>query len=88
MQFDYTLMRDWPPLAWLAACRRGALVPQVFHGRNVEATDDWFGEVAWPGDHAAGAFDRTDLVAGSGGGSARARWSSFRRAPRWTGFMP
>lgn len=67
MQFDYTLMRDWPPLAWLAACRRGALVPQVFHGRNVEATDDWFGEVAWPGDHAAGAFDRTDLVAGSGG---------------------
>jgi len=67
MRLTYTPMPDWPPLAWLAVCRRQASEVEVLHGRDVETTDEWFGEVAWVGAHQTGDFDRTDLVAGSGG---------------------
>lgn len=67
MRLAYTLMPEWPPLAWLAVCERRATEVRVLHGRGVETTDEWFGEVAWAGEHQAGDFDRTDLVAGSGG---------------------
>jgi len=67
MRLAYTLMPEWPTLAWLAVCGRRASEVQVLHGRGVETTDEWFGEVAWAGQHQAGDFDRTDLVAGSGG---------------------
>ena len=70
MRFHYTSMADWPPLAWLARCRRDETTVAVFHGPRVEIADDWFCEAVWDGAFADGDFDRTDLVFGSG---ARAR---------------
>ena len=70
MRFHYTPLADWPPLAWLARCRRGEATIDVFHGPRVEITADWFCEAVWDGAFADGDFDRTDLVFGSG---ARAR---------------
>lgn len=68
-RFDYTPMPSWPELAWLARCRPGSRVIDVFHGVRVECTEDWFVEAVWTGGYQAGDFDRTDLVAGSGGRS-------------------
>jgi len=67
MRFSYTVMHAWPPLAWLAHCPRDGARCAVFHGSAVEATDDWFCEAVWDGAFAAGDFDRTDVVFGSGG---------------------
>ena len=39
----------------------------VQHGPRVEVTPDWFAEAVWADEYAAAAFDRTDLVFGSGG---------------------
>src|SRR5207245_7865116 len=72
MRLRYTLVADWPPLAWLARCRPGAPAIDVFHGPRVELAADWFCEAVWDGAFADGDFDRTDLVFGSG---ARARES-------------
>jgi hypothetical protein len=66
LRLSYTQMAEWPPLAWLAICRRKDMYVEVLHGRGVQTTDDWFGEVAWVGKHDSGDFDHTDLVAGSG----------------------
>lgn len=66
MRLRYTSMADWPPLAWLARCRRDEPTIDVFHGPRVEIAADWFCEAVWDGSFADGAFDRTDLVFGSG----------------------
>ena len=67
LRFEYVLVPEWPALAWLAQCRRTHNVVTVFHGSGVEVTDEWFAEAAWAGDFESGDFDRTDVVAGSGG---------------------
>lgn len=65
MQFEFRPMANWPPLAWEALCAGDGVV--VRHGTGVEVRDDWFCEAAWDGPFAEGGFDRTDIVAGSGG---------------------
>jgi hypothetical protein len=67
MRFEFLLVSDWPSLAWLSRCQRGSSTIVVAHGPGVESRDGWFGEVAWAGDYGSGAFDETDVVAGSGG---------------------
>ena len=67
LRFEYVPVPSWPALAWLAQCRRAHNVVTVFHGSGVEVTGEWFAEAAWAGDFDAGDFDRTDVVAGSGG---------------------
>ncbi|MCC6610736.1 MAG: hypothetical protein IT515_13815 [Burkholderiales bacterium] len=67
MRFEYTVIPEWPPLAWLARCEKGSDCVAVSHGPQVESTDDWFCEAAWAGSYDEGGFDRTDIVAGSGG---------------------
>lgn len=62
----YTAIPDWPPLAWLARCRPGQEIVEVFHGPRVEVASDWFAEAVWADRYADGGFDRTDLVFGSG----------------------
>ncbi len=64
--FDYTLMTEWPPLAWLARCDRAVPRIAIAHGPMVETQGDWFCEAVWAGPYEAGDFDRTDLVFGSG----------------------
>jgi hypothetical protein len=64
--FVYTRMAEWPPLAWLARCHRASPGIEIAHGLMVETGDDWFCEAVWAGPFAAGDFDRTDLVFGSG----------------------
>jgi hypothetical protein len=64
-EFRYHPLPDWPELAWIASTAIGAPV-DIFHGRRVEKTPDWFVEAVWDGDFAAGDFDSTDLFFGSG----------------------
>jgi hypothetical protein len=66
LQFEYVTHPSWPRQAWLAQCRQGAPVV-VHHGPAVETTGEWFAEAAWDGAYAEGAFDRTDVVYGTGG---------------------
>ncbi len=67
MRFHYELISEWAPLAWLGRCRNKSPQIEIQHGSQVETTDQWFGEIVWAGDYAAGDFDKTDIVAGSGG---------------------
>ncbi|WP_119460670.1 hypothetical protein [Rhodospirillaceae bacterium SYSU D60014] len=67
MRFRFDPVPHWPPNAWLARCETGADEVVVRHGNRVETTDDWFCEAAWPGPYEQGDFDRTDIVAGTGG---------------------
>ncbi|MDZ7829168.1 MAG: hypothetical protein U5K33_06675 [Halofilum sp. (in: g-proteobacteria)] len=69
-------VEDWPPLAWLAWVTRGdSRRMELFHGNGVEVRADWFFEGAWDGAFAAGGFDTTDIVAGTG---ARVRDDGIR----------
>jgi hypothetical protein len=72
-RLSFVAMPRWPVLAWLADCRRDSDVVCVFHGMDVETTPEWFCEAAWAGDYDAGAFDETDIVAGTGGRLRRDR---------------
>lgn len=65
-RFLYQLIPDWPPLAWLAVCRRASDEVRVLHGLSVETADDWFCEAVWDGPFGNGDFDATANVFGSG----------------------
>lgn len=67
MRFEYQLVAEWPPLAWLATWQKAGRAITVLHGQRVETNADWFCEAVWAGDYASGDFDLTDIVAGSGG---------------------
>lgn len=62
----YELQPHWPALAWTGECTRGSRFVSVKHGPSVETADQWCCEAAWAGDFAAGDFDQTDIVVGSG----------------------
>ena len=66
MSFEYIPVPQWPPLTWLAKCRRGNSNVTVFYGSRVETAGEWFCEAVWAGDYESGGFDQTDIVAGSG----------------------
>ncbi len=67
LRFQYRLMNEWPPLAWLAQCCASNPVITVLHGPMIEVRDEWFCEAVWDGKYDDGGFDSTDLVFGSGG---------------------
>jgi hypothetical protein len=67
MRFEFVSVPEWPSLAWLSRCQRGSSTIVVAHGSGVETREGWFGEAAWAGDYEEGAFDQTDIVAGTGG---------------------
>jgi hypothetical protein len=67
MRFDFQLLPTLPRLAWAACVRTGDPVVTILHGSWVETGDDWFVEGAWDGPFAAAAFDRSAVLAGSGG---------------------
>jgi len=67
MKLVYQPVPHWPGQAWLARCSRDDERVTVFHGSDVETKEQWFCEAVWAGDFPAGDFDRTDIVAGSGG---------------------
>ena len=62
----YRPQPEWPCQGWVASFGRGDREIEVLHGSRVETRDAWFCEAAWAGDFAAGDFDRTDVVAGTG----------------------
>jgi hypothetical protein len=65
MRLTYRPESSWPVQAWLAECHPDHVL--VRHGSRVETRDEWFCEAVWDGAFGAGDFDRTDIVAGSGG---------------------
>jgi len=60
------LVPGWPKLAWLATFAEGDRCVEVYHGPCVETHEQWCVEAVWAGEYAAGDFDRTDVVFGSG----------------------
>jgi len=66
MFISYEKKEEWPALAWLAKCKAGSDEIRVFAGEGVEAARDWCCEAVWDGGYADGAFDLTDIVAGTG----------------------
>ena len=67
MRLEYRPEATWPVHSWLAECFEDRVV--VRHGGRVETRADWFCEAVWDGPFEDGDFDRTDIVAGSGGRS-------------------
>lgn len=67
MQFTYSLIEDFPPLAWVATFQPGEETIAVQHGRFVEAHPHFFVEGAWAGDFTEGQIQNSDTVFGSGG---------------------
>lgn len=65
--FIYQQENSWPPLAWLAACDRNNDTILVRHGGDIDTHPEWFCEAIWDGNYAAGDFDQTSTVFGSGG---------------------
>ena len=57
---------SWPKLAWVARLTPDTDTVVVYHGPRVEVGDEWAVEAVWAGNFAAGDFDRTDLVFGTG----------------------
>lgn len=66
LNLQFKRVAHWPPLTWLARCERTSALITVFHGRQVEVTDEWFCEAVWAGEYASGDLDQTDIIAGSG----------------------
>jgi len=66
MRLSPRLVPGWPKLAWVATFTKGAGTIEVLHGPMVETAEDWCVEAVWAGEFAAGDFDRTDLVFGTG----------------------
>ena len=51
----------------------------VHCGPWVELRSNWFCEAAWDGQFDQGDFDRTDIVAGSGGKLVAYRWNGEKQ---------
>ena len=66
LRMEATVVAAWPTFAWLAVCRPGEPSLSVLHGAGLENGGEWLCEAVWDGDFAAGGFDETDIVAGSG----------------------
>ncbi len=67
MLIEYRCVAQWAPLAWIARCPAKRETITLWHGGQVETRAEWFCEATWPGAFDEGNFDRTDLVAGTGG---------------------
>ncbi|MDO8891111.1 MAG: hypothetical protein Q7V00_04645 [Sulfurimicrobium sp.] len=67
MQFVYSQIEGFPPLAWVASSQPGREEITVLHGRFVETRPHFFVEGAWAGDFAEGQIQNSDTVFGSGG---------------------
>jgi hypothetical protein len=67
VRFEFNEVGPWPPNAWLAKCEAGDDRVSVLHGCGVETCAEFFCEAVWAGSYGDGDFDRTDIVAGSGG---------------------
>lgn len=66
MHFDFRTDDALPPLAWLAIVETAAGRCRVEHGRQVETSDTFFVEGAWPGPFAEGRFHLCESFFGSG----------------------
>lgn len=64
---QFTLVKAWPKLSWVASVRMDGYTVTVLHGPCVETCPSWFAEAVWDGEFLAGDFDRTELVTGTGG---------------------
>lgn len=67
LQFAYSLIENFPPLAWVATCQPDQKTVAVLHGRFVETRPHYFVEGAWAGDFTEGRIQNADTVFGSGG---------------------
>ncbi len=67
MKILYVPVKGWPPLVWLAVCKKYDSSITVYTGERIEKADDWFCEAVWAGSYELGDFDLTDIIAGSGG---------------------
>jgi len=66
VKIEFQKKSSWPKLAWVCVVEQGSETARVFHGPMVETAEKWAVEGVWDGPFAAGEFDKTDLVFGSG----------------------
>ncbi len=66
MKLRLVTVPHWPKLAWVATFAPGGSDVVVRHGPCVERGGSWLAEAVWAGNFAAGDFDRTELVFGTG----------------------
>ncbi|MHB8957686.1 MAG: hypothetical protein ACYC4U_32390 [Pirellulaceae bacterium] len=66
MRLQLQSISDWPKLAWSARMSPNDETIFVRHGPCVEEADDWCAEAVWAGQFAAGDFDQTESVFGTG----------------------
>jgi len=67
VRFEFQLLPALPRLAWAARVRAGQPAVTILHGPWVETRKNWFVEGAWDAPFEAGDFDRSAVLAGSGG---------------------
>jgi hypothetical protein len=71
VQLSFHRVPELPRLSWAARVVRDDPVVQVWHGPWVETRPDAFVEGAWDSPFDAGGFDRSAVLAGSGGRLSR-----------------
>jgi hypothetical protein len=67
MRFEFQRLAGLPRLAWAARIMARDPVVRILHGPWVETRADSFVEGAWDAPFAAGDFERSPVLAGSGG---------------------
>lgn len=67
MRFEFQLLAGLPRLAWAARIGARDPVVRILHGPWVETRVESFVEGSWDAPFAAGDFDRSAVLAGSGG---------------------
>lgn len=67
MRFEFLPIPTLPRLAWAACLQAGNPIARVLHGPWVEAREDAFVEGAWDAPFTAWDFERSAVLAGSGG---------------------
>jgi hypothetical protein len=66
IRLNHIEQAGWPKLAWVAVVEPGSETVSVRHGPCVECAPAWCAEGVWDGDFAAGDFDLSDVVVGTG----------------------
>ncbi len=66
MRLRFERIAGWPKLAWVASVASGSDQVLVRCGAMVETGPDWAAEAVWAGEFAAGDFDQTEHVFGTG----------------------
>src|SRR5699024_7406990 len=67
MELKVNMMEDLPKFSWLTKIEKENNIVNLYCGKWVDYTNDFFVEGAWEGDFQEGGFDKSLAFTGSGG---------------------